>query len=117
LGFDRDLQFYSFHYRRAKPDHFLYELAANALAKRGHDPQNILYVGNDMLNDIGPSAGVGFRTALFAGDRRSLRTRDGDVRVAAVEADLVIADLRSLAACVIADSSVAGVIDRPDERM
>ena len=34
-----------------------------------------LYVGNDMLNDIKTASLSGFRTVLFAGDRRSLRLR------------------------------------------
>jgi putative hydrolase of the HAD superfamily len=100
LGFDHDLQFYSFHYRRAKPDRFLYELAATALAKRGVAPQNILYVGNDMLNDICPAGQVGFRTALFAGDRRSLRLREGDPRVSEVQPDLILTELQSLVGCL-----------------
>ncbi len=112
IGFDPDLQFYSYHYRRAKPDRFLYDLAANALVKRGHAPQNILYVGNDMLNDIRPAVEVGFRTALFAGDLRSLRRRDGDSRVDGVRPDLVLVDLLSLLGCVLGGSSAETAIKR-----
>jgi putative hydrolase of the HAD superfamily len=34
-----------------------------------------------MLNDIQGAASAGFKTALFAGDRRSLRLRENDPRV------------------------------------
>ncbi len=95
LGFESDLSIYSYRYLRAKPGDFLYRLAADALAKRGVAAQNILYVGNDMLNDIQAASRVGFRTALFAGDFRSLRWRKGDTRVAGIVPDLVITDLLS----------------------
>ena len=48
----------------------------------------VLYVGNDILNDIlkniWPAATVGWETALFAGDKRSLRLRTDDQRVMGV---------------------------------
>ena len=47
-----------------------------------------------------PASRVGFRTALFAGDRRSLRPREGDPRTAGVVPDLVITEMRSLLDCV-----------------
>lgn len=96
LGFDSDLQFYSFHHLRAKPDPFLYQLASKALVKRGILAEKVLYVGNDMLNDVQAAASVGFRTALYAGDRRSLRWRAGDPRVGESQPDVVLTDLRSL---------------------
>jgi len=100
LGFDPELQFYSFRHLRAKPDPFLYELALKALAKRGILAEKVLYIGNDMLNDIRAAASVGFHTALFAGDRRSLRWRSGDPRVGSLRPDVVMTDLRSLGVCI-----------------
>jgi putative hydrolase of the HAD superfamily len=49
-----------------------------------------------MLNDIFAASRAGFRTALFAGDRRSLRLRDGDSRVAGVSPDRVIRELKDV---------------------
>lgn len=100
LGFAADLRFYSFQQRQAKPGRLLFELAAEALARRGILPAEVLFVGNDMLKDILPAHQVGFRTALFAGDARSLRERHGDPRLAAIEPDLVVKDLRKLIWCV-----------------
>ena len=60
-----------------------------------------LYVGNDMLNDITPAHALGFRTALFAGDARSLRLRENDERVAGIEPDLVLTDLAQILHCVL----------------
>ena len=80
----------------------LYEIAVERLASRGIPPCEALYVGNDMLNDIMPAARLGFRTALFAGDARSLRLREGDPRSGArVEPDVVLASLEQFGRCLI----------------
>lgn len=96
LGFKQDLCVYSFAHGQAKPGTHLYELAAEAFAKRGVAPAEILYVGNDLLKDAYPASQVGFRTALFAGDARSLRKREGDDRVRGFQADAVVTDLSQL---------------------
>ncbi|MCG8450082.1 MAG: HAD family hydrolase [Pirellulales bacterium] len=75
LGFAPELRYYSYGHGRAKPGRELYRCAEVGLAARNVEPSEVLYVGNDMRNDIWPAAGVGFRTALFAGDKRSLRLR------------------------------------------
>jgi len=100
LGFADDLLFYSYRHGQAKPGVALYRLAVQALQLRGIPPQRALYVGNDLRNDIGPAARLGFRTALFAGDARSLRLRPGDPRCAGVVPDLVVTDLRELLDCL-----------------
>jgi putative hydrolase of the HAD superfamily len=53
-------------------------------------------VGNDMLNDIYPAKKLGFQTALFAGDARSLRLRTDDPRCRNLSADLILTDLEQL---------------------
>ncbi|NIP85109.1 MAG: HAD hydrolase-like protein [Planctomycetales bacterium] len=100
FSIDQQLQYYSYQHGRAKPDVELYLLAVEDLARRDIRAGEVLYVGNDMLNDIQPASRVGFRTALFAGDARSLRCREGDPRVAGVVPDLVIMSLADLPACV-----------------
>ncbi|NIL98178.1 MAG: HAD hydrolase-like protein [Planctomycetales bacterium] len=98
--FDQQLQYYSYQYGRAKPGTELYELAAKGLAERGIGTAEVVYIGNDMLKDILPAGAVGFRTALFAGDARSLRRRENDLRVSGVVPDLVITELSDLPACI-----------------
>jgi putative hydrolase of the HAD superfamily len=96
LGFDDSLCFWSYEHLRAKPDTWLYERAAEELALRDIAPHQVLYIGNDMRNDIAPAARTGFRTALFAGDRRSLRLREGDPTVGSVRPDRVVTDLAQI---------------------
>lgn len=91
LGFDPEIQVFSFDMREGKPSTALYAEIA-----KSQNPSNALFVGNDMLKDIWPAQTVGFKTALFAGDQRSLRKREDDPRVAETRPDLVLTDLAQL---------------------
>ena len=80
LGFEPELLIYSFEAVEAKPAPALFGRAADCLGERGIAPEACVYVGNDMLNDMYGAAGAGFKTLLFAGDRRSLRRRGYPLR-------------------------------------
>jgi putative hydrolase of the HAD superfamily len=107
LGFDSRLRFYSYQHRRAKPDTFLYERAAEALGARGIAASETIYVGNDMRNDMLPAQRAGFRTALFAGDARSLRLREDDDLACDVKPDAIVTSLRDVLRCLPLDSNRA----------
>ncbi len=96
LGFVRELIIYSYRFNRAKPSEHLFRRAAAFLEERSISPGSTLYAGNDMRNDILPARRAGFITALFAGDRRSLRQRDDDESCRGVAPDLVITDLAQI---------------------
>jgi putative hydrolase of the HAD superfamily len=96
LGFDPDLIFLSYQIRYAKPSTKPFEKAAAAIRALGLKTTSALYVGNDMLNDIYPADQLGFQTALFAGDARSLRLRTDDARCRNLSADLILTDLEQL---------------------
>ncbi len=96
LGFHPNLILLSYRYGHAKPSRFLFDRAARELDKVNISTNDVLYVGNDMLNDICPAKMSGFKTALFAGDRRSLRLRKDDLRCENISADIVITDLIQL---------------------
>jgi len=100
-GFDPALNVWSYAEGEAKPSVRLYERAADVLKQRyGVAASQVLYVGNDILNDIRPARQAGFRTALFAGDRRSLRLREDDPDCQGVEPDWVITELDQIRKCV-----------------
>jgi putative hydrolase of the HAD superfamily len=96
LGFDPELVYYSYQYEIAKPSPFLFQLAAEKLKEQGVPPSRVLYIGNDMRNDIYPAKATGFQAALFAGDQRSLRLRPDDPHCKHLSADLVVTDLDQL---------------------
>lgn len=97
LGFDPELAYYSYRFGIAKPSPRLFAMAAEKLAQKGIRPSSALYLGNDLGNDIYPAHITGFQTALFAGDRRSLRLRSNDPRCKNLKPELVITDLGQLA--------------------
>ncbi|WP_457571878.1 HAD family hydrolase [Desulfovulcanus sp.] len=100
LGFGNDLCIWSYKEGVAKPAVALFEKLQQRLAKYNISPQEVIYVGNDMLKDILPAMQIGWKTALFAGDRRSLRWREGDKRVVGLRPQVVINDLQQLSMCL-----------------
>jgi putative hydrolase of the HAD superfamily len=100
LGIDSELVVLSGDHGRGKPDPWLYSEAARRLAARGIAADAVLHVGNDMLKDVWAARQAGLRTALFAGDGRSLQLRADDPRVAGLRPDLVLTDLATLPGCL-----------------
>jgi len=96
LGFSPDLIFYSYIFEMAKPSVALFKMAAEKLKEKEIQPSSVLYIGNDMLNDIYPAQHTGFQTALFAGDERSLRLRTEDPHCRDLTPDIVVTDLAQL---------------------
>lgn len=97
VGFDPECCAFSYCLLEAKPSTRIYQEALDGLErKHGISPAEVLYVGNDIRNDIWPAAKVGCRTALFAGDARSLRLREDDSECAGVHPDRVVTDLRQI---------------------
>jgi putative hydrolase of the HAD superfamily len=101
-GFDPACCTFSYRLLRGKPSKRIYEHALATVAdKHGIRPAEVLYVGNDMRNDIWPASRVGCRTALFAGDDRSLRLRRDDPCCADVHPDRIITDLRQITESIV----------------
>jgi len=96
LGFEPNLILFSYKFGHAKPSSFLFEVASSRLKEINIPTDSVLYVGNDMLNDIYPAQKTGFITGLFAGDARSLRLRSDEPVCENLSADIVITDLIQL---------------------
>jgi len=107
LGFKEDLCFWSYRHLQAKPSAALFIALKNSLEKSYNIlPAEALYVGNDLLNDIMPAAKLGFKTALFAGDSRSLKLREDDPRTVNTEADIIITSLAQLQSVIAGNTYV-----------
>ena len=101
LGFEPGLCVWSYNQREGKPSGHLFRTVCNNLQENFNImPSRTLYVGNDMLKDIWPASTAGMRTALFAGDARSLRLRGDDRRCTSVNPDLVIDRLEQIPRCL-----------------
>jgi len=96
LGFHKDMLFYSYISGHAKPSQDMFKSASARLNKMGIAASSVLYVGNDMRNDIWPAIEVGFKTALFAGDARSLKLRKDDSMYKDIDPDIIVTDLNQL---------------------
>ncbi len=94
--FEKELTIYSYQKLRGKPDVALFEDLIPHLSQRGISPHEAVFVGNDMLKDVYAASQAGFKTVLFAGDKRSLRLRETDNRCANLHPDFVITALPQL---------------------
>lgn len=102
LGFDAECCAWSYRLLEAKPSTRIYQVALAGLDRvHGITPSEVLYVGNDLRNDIWPASLTGCRTALFAGDARSLRLREDDPRCAGVVPDRVVTALSQLTDAIL----------------
>ncbi len=101
LHFDERINVWSYRELEGKPSQALYRLSAAHLKQHhGIEPHEVLYIGNDMRNDIWPASEVGFKTALFAGDTLSLRRRKEHPNCADLVADLEITTLSQILECI-----------------
>lgn len=101
-GIDRHLQIFSYKEKVAKPDKRLFQLLLAEIAKRHNiKPEECLFVGNDMYKDIFPAQKMGMKTALFAGDKRSLRLREDMMELKDIKPDYIITSLEQLAEVVV----------------
>ncbi|MDC7225848.1 MAG: HAD family hydrolase [Spirochaetales bacterium] len=94
--FEPELCLFSYKEKRSKPDTALFDKLSGRLASLNIAPAESVFVGNDMLKDIMPSSVTGYRTALFSGDKRSLRLRENDDACRNIKPDVIVDNLLNL---------------------
>lgn len=62
----------SYEIQGKKPSDTLFRRAIESMKKKGIDPDEILHVGSHLVRDIAPAKKWGLKTALFAGDKKTL---------------------------------------------
>lgn len=76
-----------------KPSPGLFEAARAAWAKHGLQPEQVLYVGSVLAGDLAVARGMGFRTALYAGNRLSLQATAAECRSPELKPDRLLTKL------------------------
>lgn len=101
-GFGKTMCIFSYRYLEAKPSRYLFQLVLDELYQKYRIcPEQTLYIGNDIRNDIWPANDLGMRTVLFAGDERSLRLRKDDPQCSNIRSDAIVTSLHQLLEIVI----------------
>lgn len=95
-GFDKSISVFSYKMLKGKPDTAVYEALIQPLKEKGLTPEDVLYVGNDMLKDIYAASQVGFKTCFYAGDMRAYRLRKDHPEASKVKPDYEITELKQL---------------------
>ncbi len=90
---DPELCLLSCQLRARKPSERPFRHLLHLFAERGIQPAEVLYVGNNVPRDIIPARRVGMRTALFAGDRHSLRASPEQLNESATRPDRLLTEL------------------------
>lgn len=87
---------FSYTIGEAKPSEKMFASIRNFAKENRINPDEVLYIGNDMLKDVYTASLNGYDTALFAGDARSLRLRKDDERCENLNPTHVITHLDQL---------------------
>jgi putative hydrolase of the HAD superfamily len=107
LGFDRDLIAYSYMLHRAKPSPGIFQPILERLEnERGITAGQVLYIGNDMRNDVYTAQLCGCKAILFAGDQRSLRLRRDHPECINRKPDAVVTGLDQIPSLLGIDSHI-----------
>lgn len=98
--FAQDLRVLSYEYRVRKPSELLFRQLLLRLEARGLSPRQALYVGCQIEQDVVPARRLGLRTALFAGDKNSLRASPEQLKGATSRPDVLLTELTQIAEVV-----------------
>ncbi len=95
--FTDTLMFFSYELGFSKPNPRAFQRASDLLVRQGITREEILYIGNDMLNDVWAALRSGIRAAFCAVDAAQTTLRENDDRCRGLKPDAVITDLSQLA--------------------
>lgn len=101
FGFNPNLLVWSYKTGRKKPSVAFYRIFRKAAEQEGLQPDEILYVGNDIRKDIEPAKQLGMKTALYVGDQRSIRHDPEEFEKNDIQPDLVIDELAQISECLV----------------
>jgi FMN phosphatase YigB (HAD superfamily) len=80
-----------------KPSERLFRDLIAKLAPRDIAPNQVLHVGSNLPNDVTPARRLGFRTALFAGDKSSVAATKEQLNEPTARPDVLVTELSQIA--------------------
>jgi hypothetical protein len=83
--------------RARRPSERLFKEMLNRLAKEDISPGEVLHVGNTLERDVAPAKRLGMRTALFAGDKRSVEASAEQMKQPNLRPDVLLTELPQIA--------------------
>lgn len=101
LGFKKPICIWSYEHRHRKPSAIMFQLCLAGLKVLKIEPNEALYVGNDVFNDILPAQKFGMKTALFVGDKTSTRLHEDDEESKKVKPNIIFNDFKQLTNCIL----------------
>jgi putative hydrolase of the HAD superfamily len=101
LGFKKPICIWSFEHWHVKPSDVLFDACTAGLNSLGIEPNEVLYIGNDMRNDIVPAHKFGFKTALFAGDKKSYNVTSIESDIDACKPAIIFTEFPQLRDCIL----------------
>ena len=79
-----------------KPSRTLFATATEAFARQGLEPAEVLYVSNRWPEDLTVAKQLGFRTALFAGDKNSVQANAEELLTSELRPDRLLTELTQI---------------------
>ncbi len=79
-----------------KPSANIFQTAAEAIKKRGLVPEQVLHVGSKLQEDLVGAKKVGFKTAIFLGDKASSQVEAADLKNQETRPDALITEYPQL---------------------
>lgn len=76
-----------------KPAERLFRTLLAQLKRDGIEPAEVLHVGAHLHHDVAPARRLGMRTALFAGDKASLRATSEELKQPGMRPDILVTKL------------------------
>jgi len=94
--FDASLVFFSYELGYSKPNPGAFQKANRILEQQGVKPAEIVYIGNDMLNDVWAAAQAGWQTIFFAADQTQTMLRNDEPNCTQLQPDAVVTKAESI---------------------
>ncbi|MCS7167859.1 MAG: HAD family hydrolase [Gemmatales bacterium] len=93
-------QVWSYQVGARKPSERLFRDMAQRLEHAGVEPHEVLYVGCNVEADVAPARRLGWRTALFVGDKAAVRARNSQFNDPKSRPDLLCTELTQIVECL-----------------